>query len=57
MCAIDGLLERVSKQHDALDKEALADLIKKDKKIFDLEKKLCHANIEKARLSIQSIAL
>ena len=57
MCAISELIDRVNKDHDPLDKEVYSDLVEAKIIIHRLERKLCQANVEKAKLSIQTIAL
>ena len=57
MCAIDGLQDRINREHNELDKEVYSDLVEAKIIIHRLEKKLCQANVEKAKLSIQAIAV
>ena len=55
MCAIDLLIDKVSKEQNENDKIILNEIIEDKKAICHLERKLAESNIEKARLAIQLI--
>ena len=57
MCIYTELQDRIDYKHNALDKELLSEIIKKDQEIHELNKKVCDKNIKNAKLSIQSIVV